>query len=160
MAIAKHDQPRRDQPRHDVAPRRHDFLDRFFDDWPEAFRHPLLMWPDRPLDPMRVEEFAEEGTLVVRAELAGVDPDKDIEVSVEGDMLHIRAERREEEKTESRDYVRREHRYGSFHRDIPLPKGISEGDVKASYKNGILEVRAPMKEAELAAVKKIPVAKS
>ncbi len=155
MAIARHDQPR-----HEMAPRRHDFLDRFFDDWPETFRRPLLLWPDRPLDPMRVEEFAEEGTLVVRAELAGLDPDKDIELSVEGDILHIRAERHEEEKTEGRDYVRREQRYGLFQRDIPLPKGISETAIKASYKQGILEVRAPMAKGDLEAVKKIPVAKA
>ena len=74
-------------------------------------------------------------------------------------MLHIGAERREEEKTEGRDYVRREHRYGSFHRDIPFPKGTSEADIKASYKDGILEVRVPVKKPEPQAVKKISVTK-
>ena len=58
MAMAVHDKTKRD-----VAPRRHDLVDRFFDDWPEAFRRPLLLWPERALDPMRVEEFAEDGPL-------------------------------------------------------------------------------------------------
>jgi HSP20 family protein len=127
----------------EVAPRRLDFFDRFFDDWPEALRRPLVVWPERGLESIGVEEFTEDGTLVVRVEFAGVDPDKDIELSVKDDVLHIAAERRQEEKTEERNYVRRELRYGSFHRDLPLPKGTTQTDVKASYKDGILEVRVP-----------------
>ena len=108
---------------------------------------------------MGVEEFTEDGTLVVRVELAGIDPDKDVEVSVQDDILHIAAERREEEKTEDRNYVRRDLRYGSFHRDLPLPKGASQADVKASYKDGILEVRVPAPAEESAASFKIPIDK-
>jgi HSP20 family protein len=154
MATVKHDEGK-----HEVASKRHDFLDRFFDDWSELFRHPVVFWPERGLDPMRVEEFSEEGTHIVRVEIAGIDPDKDIEVSVVGDVLHIGAERREEEKTEGRNYVRREHRYGSFHRDLPLPKGISESEIQATYKDGILEVRVPMTKGQAEAAKKIPVTK-
>lgn len=75
-------------------------------------------------------------------------------------MLHIAAERREEEKTEERNYVRRELRYGSFHRDLPLPKGTVQADVKASYKDDILEVRipAPAEDSAPASVK-IPLDK-
>lgn len=154
MAHAKHDELK-----HELAPRGHEFFERFFEDWPEVFRRPFLFWPERWLDTMRVEEFSEGGAFVVRVELPGIDPDKDVEISVVGDMLHIGAERREEEKTEGRDYVRREHRYGSFHRDIPFPKGTSEADIKASYKDGILEVRVPVKKPEPQAVKKISVTK-
>jgi HSP20 family protein len=79
---------------------------------------------------------------------------------LEDDVLHIGAERREEEKTEERNYVRRELRYGSFHRDLPLPKGVTQADVKASYKDGILEVRVPVPAEELApASVKIPIDK-
>jgi HSP20 family protein len=74
-------------------------------------------------------------------------------------VLHIGAERREEEKTEGRNYVRREHRYGSFHRDLPLPKGISEPEIRATYKDGILEVPVPMTKGQAEAAKKIPVTK-
>jgi len=154
MAMEKHDKTK-----DDVAPRRRDFFDRFFDDWPELFRRPVLLWPERGFDPMRVEEFIEDGTLVVRVEVAGVDPDKDIEVSVEGDALHIGVERREEEKKEGRNYIRREQRYGSFQRDIPLPKGTSDTDIKANYNDGILEVRLPMTKPEVEAGKRIPITK-
>ena len=154
MAMEKHDKTK-----DDVAPRRRDFFDRFFDDWPELFRRPVLLWPERGFDPMRVEEFTEDGTLVVRVEVAGVDPDNDIEVRVEGDALHIVVERREEEKKEGRNYIRREQRYGSFQRDIPLPKGTSDADIKANYNDGILEVRLPMTKAEVEAGKRIPITK-
>src|ERR1019366_6989546 len=155
MALVKHDRSK-----HEVTSRRQDFFDRFFDDWPELLRCPVVLWPERGLDSIGVEEFTEDGTLVVRVELAGIDPDKDVEVSVEGDVLHIGAERREEEKKEERNYVRRELRYGSFHRDLPLPKGITQADVKASYKDGILEVRvpAPAEDSAPASVK-IPIDK-
>src|ERR1019366_5500683 len=145
--------------KHEVTPRRLEIFDRFFDDWPDMFRRPVVFWPERGLDSMGVEEFTEDGTLVVRVELAGIDPDKDVEVSVQDDILHIAAERREEEKTEDRNYVRRDLRYGSFHRDLPLPKGASQADVKAGYKDGILEVRVPAPAEESAASFKIPIDK-
>jgi len=155
MALTKHDSSNRQ-----LASRRFDIFDRFVDDWPEMLRRPVLFWPERSMHPMHVEEFTEDGTLVVRVELAGIDPDRDVEISVEGGKLHINAERREEEKVEERDYARREFYYGAFHRDLPLPKGTSGVDVKASYKDGILEVRVPMtKDEALEPGMKIPVTK-
>lgn len=156
MAIVKHDPSR-----HEHSLKRPEFFERFFDDWPEMFHRPLFYWPERGLDPMRLEEYTEDGTLVIRAELAGIDPDKDVEISVEEGMLHIGAERREETKTEERNYVRRELHYGSFHRDLPLPTGVSDANVKASYKDGFLEVRVELPTVETTRTKKkITVAKS
>jgi HSP20 family protein len=92
--------------------------------------------------------------------MAGMDPGKDVEVTVSDGMLRIAAERREEEKTEEKDYYRRELRYGSFSRDLPLPDGTTESDIQASYKDGILEIRVPVaKEAAPEPAKKIPVTK-
>jgi HSP20 family protein len=71
---------------------------------------------------MRVEEFAEDGTLVVRADLPGIDPDKDVEISLRDHALTIEAERREEEKTEKRHDICSELRYGSFSRGILVLK--------------------------------------
>ena len=110
--------------------------------------------------PCESREFVDDGALVIRAEMAGLDPDKDVEVSVEADVLHIAAERREEEKVEGHDYVRREMHYGSFRRDLPLPKGASKNDVKATYKDGILEVRLPMATAGAETATRIAVMKS
>jgi HSP20 family protein len=104
-----------------------------------------------------VDVFTRKGDLVVRAEIPGVDPDKDIDISLQDGVLSIRGERRFEEKTERDDYYRFESSYGSFQRSIPLPQGVKAEDVRATYENGILEVVIP-KAGELAGSKKIPVA--
>ena len=93
--------------------------------------------------PIRIEDFVAEGRYVVRAELPGIDPGKDAEVSVGGGSLTIKAERSEETKERHRS----EFRYGSFERMVRLPRGANEDDVKASYKNGVLEVSVGLGEA-------------
>ncbi|MGX1161254.1 HSP20 family protein [Arthrobacter sp. SLBN-100] len=109
--------------------------------------------------PIRVEEFVDGKTLVVRAEMPGVDPDKDVEITIDDGYLRIRAERREKEEHKDKGRVRSEFRYGSFSRSIPLPEGVKEEDIKASYKDGMLEVRTPLPEeaAPPEAPKKLPV---
>lgn len=92
---------------------------------------------------IRVDEFRENGNLVIRAELPGIDPDKDVELTVMDGMIHIEAHRREEERKEGKGYMRRELRYGSFMRTLPLPEGTPESDVTASYRDGILEIKVP-----------------
>jgi HSP20 family protein len=93
---------------------------------------------------IKVEEFTEKGAMVVRAELAGIDPERDVEITIQDGMLCVAAGRTENEDTEDRDFHRRELRYGSFARCIPLPEGVAETSVAASYKDGILEVRVPL----------------
>jgi HSP20 family protein len=105
---------------------------------------------------MHVEEYEEEGTHVVRAEMPGLDPDKDVEITVSDGTLRIKAERRQETRTEDKKGYRSEFRYGSFLRTIALPAGASEPDVEATYLDGILEVRIPI-SAEKAEAKRIPV---
>jgi HSP20 family protein len=95
-----------------------------------------------------VDEYEEEGALVVRAELPGIDPETDVELSVSDHSLHIEAERREEEKVKEKGYVRHEVRCGSFARTLPLPEGVTETDITANYKDGILEIRIPAPEVE------------
>jgi HSP20 family protein len=104
-----------------------------------------------------VDVFSRDGDLVVRAELPGVDPEKDIDISIHDGMLTIRGERRFEEKTERESYYRFESSYGSFQRSIALPQGVNADDVRATYENGVLEVVIP-KGGELTSGKKIPVA--
>ncbi|MGZ4426747.1 MAG: Hsp20/alpha crystallin family protein [Nocardioidaceae bacterium] len=101
---------------------------------------------------LRVEDYVQEGDYVVRAEMPGVDPEKDIEVSIEGDVLTIRGQRREEE----RDKNHSEFRYGSFSRSIRLPGSVQAGDVSAKYDAGVLEVRVPVASTS-AEPTKIPV---
>lgn len=72
---------------------------------------------------IKVEEMVDGNTLVVRAELPGIDPEKDAEITISDGGLTIRAERREETEHKEKDSYRSEFRYGSFARGYPCPKG-------------------------------------
>lgn len=98
-------------------------------------------------NPIQVEEYVESGTDVIRAELPGMDPEKDIDIRVSNGLLTISAQREERSEQNRPGDYRSEFRYGSFHRAIRLPEGASEKDVHASYKDGILEVRTPIANA-------------
>jgi HSP20 family protein len=102
-------------------------------------------WPFGAQD-MKLEEFREKDALVVRAELPGVDPDKEIEVTVGDGMLRIHAERTQESKREDDASFRSEFSYGALTRTLALPPGAAGKHVKASYHDGILEVRVPVDE--------------
>jgi HSP20 family protein len=133
-----------------------DWFDRWFGDlsFPRFLSEMRRTFPDT--DMLRVEEFTEGNELVVRAEMPGIDPDKDVEIQVSDNMLRLRAERRQETKTEEKGGFRSEFHYGSFSRSLPLPVGATEADVNASYKDGILEVRVPV-DQKAAEAKKIPI---
>lgn len=113
------------------------FGDDLWPTWRELFAHEL-----------RVEEKVDDHEYVVRVEAPGIDPGKDVAVTVEGGVLSIAVERREEKREESKGATRSEFCYGSFHRSIPLPQGATGDDVKATYADGILEVRMPMAERQ------------
>ena len=136
-----------------------DVFERLFGHWPDVFRRPVLFWPETMDDILRVEEFEENGTLVVRADLPGIDPNKDVEVTVNDGTLRIAAERRQEETSEKKDFYRHELRYGTFTRVLPIPEGTRESDIKATYKDGVLEVKVPVEApAPKAVPRKVPVA--
>ena len=105
---------------------------------------------------LRVEEFVDNDKLVVRAELPGIDPDRDIDIDIRDHTLRIRAERRAQERKQEGGYYRSEFRYGTFSRMIPLAVATTEQDVKASYHDGILEVRVPIDKSESRATK-VPI---
>ena len=79
--------------------------------------------------------------MIVRAELPGIDPDKDVQVEVVDGELMISAQRTETHKTSGHHVHRSEFRYGSFTGSISLPPGVDESKVEATYKDGVLEVR-------------------
>ena len=87
--------------------------------------------------------YLDGDTRVIRAELPGVDPAKDVEVTVTDGLLRIDAERRVESKSEDRGFLRHELGYGSYSRTLPLPEGVRQDDIAASCMDGILEIRIP-----------------
>lgn len=118
------------------------------------------LWADwAEEDMLKVEEYRDGDALVIRADLPGIDPEKDVDIDILDGTLRVSAERHKEERIEEKDYVRTELRYGSFSRTVPLPAGASEQDVAATYKDGVLEIRVPVAAAQAPAAKKIPIAR-
>ena len=95
---------------------------------------------------IKLEDYVEEGTYVLRAEMPGIDPDKDVELNLLDDVLTIRGERKEEHKERNRH----EFHYGSFERTVQLPRGTKAEDIEATYTDGVLELKIPFdgEEAE------------
>jgi len=104
---------------------------------------------------IRVEDLMTEHEYTVRAELPGMDPEKDVQITVSNGILTIHAERREETQNRHRS----EFRYGMLQRSVRLPANADEENVTAKYGKGILEVTVPLKAAEPTA-KQITIAKS
>lgn len=106
-----------------------------------------------------VDVYRKGDELVTKIEVPGVDPEKDISVTVEEGDLVIRGERKHAEEVREDDYYRMESSYGAFERRTPLPEGVKEDDIKAEYNDGILEVHVPAPKEALAApkAKSIPV---
>ncbi|MGN8130681.1 Hsp20/alpha crystallin family protein [Paenarthrobacter sp. 22069] len=131
--------------------------------WFDSRRSPMdvierLFEGDMGTSAIRVEEMVDGNTLVVRAELPGIDPEQDVEVTVADGVLTIRGERQEKKEHKEKDSYRSEFRYGSFIRRLPLPGGVQQADVKASHKDGVLEVRAPLPEqGQETGASKIPI---
>jgi HSP20 family molecular chaperone IbpA len=128
---------------------------------PTRFPH-LLDWLDSPwsaalsygpVHTFRVEDYTEDGTYTIRAELPGLDPEKDVEVTVESGMLTIHAERREETKADRHS----EFKYGSLTRSVTLPQGTDPDKITASYDKGILKVTIPVPEGAKPKARRIAV---
>src|SRR6266508_2343653 len=94
--------------------------------------------------------------LVVRFELPGIDPEKDLELTVEDGVLCVKGERRFDDEDTGPGYYRREVARGAFERGVALPAGLEPGDITATYDNGILEVVLP-KAAALTGATRIPI---
>jgi len=104
----------------------------------------------------RVEDYTDNGTYMIRAELPGIDPDQDVEVTVDAGTLTIRAERREESKQDRHS----EFRYGSLTRSVSLPDGADVDKITAKYDKGILEVTVPVPAQAKTGPRQISVSRS
>lgn len=85
---------------------------------------------------------------VCRVALPDIDP-KNVNIQVHGNLLSISGERRITNERKEADFVQSEMMYGYFQRDLPLPEGIDSNKVDAEYRNGILEITAPISAAAL-----------
>ena len=101
---------------------------------------------------LRIEENLTDQEYTLRAEMPGMDPDKDVNVTVADGLLTIRAERREEQKTAQHT----EFRYGALRRALRLPGNADVDKITATYDTGILAVTVPL-TAAVPAGKQIPI---
>jgi HSP20 family protein len=88
----------------------------------------------------RAELFQKDDQFIVRAELPGLNRD-DIDVTISDDQITIQGERRDEREREDEGLYVSERSYGRFYRTIPLPEGVIADSAKASFKDGVLEIR-------------------
>lgn len=120
--------------------------------WPERWSLPAVL----DIEPPVVDLYEDKDDLVVKAELPGMEKE-DIEVNVTDHTLTIKGEKKKEEEVEEENYYRSERSFGSFRRDLELPSDVQAEKAKASFKNGILEVRLARTEAAKAKEIKIAV---
>lgn len=101
-----------------------------------------------------VETYTKDGEYVVRLDLPGIDA-KEVEVTTEGGILTIKAERKKAHETKEADYQYSEVFAGRFERRLPLPQGVDSDKLQARYHQGALEVSVPLPQALTG--RKIPI---
>lgn len=125
------------------------FRDRFNRLFDEALMRPGSDWLAGVLDKPAMNLVETDTTVTVEMHLPGIKRE-DVELSISGNMLTIKGERRAEEEVKEEQYLRREVHYGSFMRRIPLPDTADAEHVDATFANGVLKITFP-KRAEIEA---------
>lgn len=114
-------------------------LDRFFDDFFKTpFRFNLTSLETLP----KVDIYEKDNSVFVKAELPGVKPEE-VDISVDGNLLTIQGEKKEESEAKKEDYYSIETHYGKFQRVVELPAEVKAEEAKTDYKNGVLKIELP-----------------
>jgi HSP20 family protein len=115
----------------------------------------FFSFPERDIASFRTDIKEVEGGYELSAELPGFKKE-DLKINIDGDLLTIEAERREESEEEREGYLRRERRYGSFKRSFGI-EDIDHDKIDAEYTDGILKLTLPKKEEVLPQVTSIEI---
>jgi HSP20 family protein len=94
-----------------------------------------------------VDVWETENELALSFDLPGI-PEDQISVELDDNVLTVSGQREREERQEGDRFYRYERRFGTFQRSVTLPPGVNENDIKATYRNGVLEVRVPKPEEQ------------
>jgi HSP20 family protein len=117
---------------------------------------PRLKIPDFVDISTSLDMFEDGDDLVIKAEIPGMKKDN-ISIDFADDVVTISGEKKSEERTERKDYYRVERSFGSFSRKLHLPVEIQIDKTRASFNDGVLEIRMPKSEAAKQRVRKITV---
>ena len=132
-------------------------MDRLFEDFRSEWENTFKFSRAAALDIVRqpLVDLADNGKeFVVKAELPGVSKE-DLKIEVSENSIEISAESEQEKKEEKKGYIRRERRYASFYRSIPLPENVIADKADAELKEGVLTVTLPKASAPAKKVKKV-----
>lgn len=128
-------------------------MDRLLESGPFGLRSPRFsLLEETPT----LDVYQEADAVVVKAEVPGMEK-KDLEVSIDGDMLTVRGEKKKEEDVHEGDYTYRERSYGFLSRSVRLPTDVDAAKAKATFKNGVLTMRLPKSEAARQRTRKVRV---
>lgn len=136
-------------------------MERMFDDF---FQHrmltpswmPRLKFPELSGISPSVDMYEEGDDIVIKAEIPGISRE-DISIDLADDVISISGEKKSEERTERKDFLRLERNFGTFTRKLRLPVEVRSDAARATFKDGVLEVRLPKSEEAKQRVRKIPV---
>ncbi|GBD24242.1 Spore protein SP21 [bacterium HR29] len=112
-------------------------LQRLFGEWPEVGEFEGTAG-------LAIDVYQDDRGYVVKAAVPGVKPE-DVEITVDDDVLRIKAESKQEEEVKEDRYLRREIRWGAVQRALRLPPDVDVDKIEASFENGILTLRLPRK---------------
>lgn len=126
-----------------------------FEAWPSRWAISPFEWRMGAFTPSL--DVRDEGDQIrIEAELPGMS-EKDVEISMTGDAIVIKGEKRQEAEEKEKNYYRMERSYGSFERTVPLPVDVDRDKVEARFRNGVLDITLPKTQEAVAATKKIPI---
>jgi HSP20 family protein len=152
--------------RTELAPRRFSDVERMFEDWfadfwsrpfPRLWRPGFGRLRGISLEAPALDVYEQKDDVVIKAEIPGLTKDE-IDITLEGNTLTIKGEKKKEEEVKEEDYYRCERAYGAFARSIDLPVAVQTDKINASFKGGVLEIRLPKTEEAKKNVVKIKVA--
>lgn len=121
-----------------------DRMNRLFEESMRRFRFSDFELPATGFTPA-VDIYETDESIVVKAEIPGVEKG-DVKIEVKDNELLLKGEKRVEKDVKDENYHRIERVYGSFQRSFSLPQNVDKDKIKASFKNGVLEIKLPKKE--------------
>lgn len=134
-------------------------MDRLFDEFSHFHGFPTVGGLETPDFSPSLEIVEKDKSFEGKLELPGM-TEKDVEISIDDNILTIKGEKKREMKEEGEDYVVEEISYGSFRRELPVPTNVDPEGIKAAFKDGILTLSLPKIEEKKKETKKIAINKS
>ena len=117
-------------------------MDRLLED---SFVRPTRLWSELEHGGLALDVYQTAKDVIVKATVPGVKPEE-VDISITGDTLTIKAEHEEEQEVKQEDYFHKERRYGTFSRSLLIPVQVNADKAEAVFENGVLTLTLPKVE--------------